>query len=1124
MHKRIIALCLALCLIFAAVPAHAGAATTQTVSANQVSVNAGNSVTLTVTAENFVDVASLDLFIYYDAAALTVTGTYNGYMLSGTQADVNTATPGEVKLSAISLDGINGSGTLLQIYFQTNADYVGTYPIKVAVGDAYDTSLEATQILATDGSVTVKASQQQETFLVYTNTDRWSLQQEDVLTVRMTNGYSYQAFVSADFTVTYDPEIFALESAELDTALLTEGAIYSVNSSILGQVRISYASTEPVSTSNLLTVKLRVIADRDGTTTVTCQASNVYREDLTAYGPHSRSSTLTLNKLPEVIDYPDAFLETEKMFAGSQSTSVFILEAGTGIAAADFTVTYDPAVLRCVAVTKADASHGGMVIINDNFSEGKIRFSYVNTNTYAEQTPLVQITWEPLQSPDAHYEATLSGVGVVDAQQNPITLEYVTQTGCIHECVVTPPTCIADGYTTYTCHGCGDSYTVDPVPMLGHDIQTFEAKAPTCTEGGWSDGEGCIRCDYRLQGEVYPALGHDLVDHEAKEPTCTEIGWHAYQTCSRGDYSSYEALPALGHRVILEDIALVDPLTVDNSGETAFVVTDGTYYSNNHTSSSSSEFTVTALYDCTLNLIYGVSSEARYDKLFILLNGTQQDVISGEVSDKTLTLSLVAGDVVTVRYAKDGSVDRNEDRGWASLVYDHVLASAFVDAPAEDQEATCTDAIVCAYCQEMIKEALPHTWNEDGTTPKSCTTCGQTECDILGHSYATEGTAATCTEPGQLSHTCTVCGHAYTEEVAPLGHDLVDHDEKEPTCTEIGWDAYQTCSRCDYSSYAEIAPLGHRVIQETEVLVDPLTIENTGENAFVLEGGTYYSNNYMDGSSSSFSVIADYDCTLTLTYGVSSETYYDKFRIDLNGGVMDEISGEVSGSSMTLALAAGDIVTFSYTKDVSASNGEDRGWVALEYAYVSDYDAWDTPAEDQEPDCVNGVICAYCQTVVKEALGHSYETVVTDPTCTEGGYTTYTCTVCGESHIADEVEPLGHSWSAWEVTVPATCTEPGEEFCSCICGLTQTRQIPAGHSYENGKCTACGEFENEEAALRWAMDLSGDGEVTAFDSQILAEALAGIRTLTEERWTALGDLTPEDILDYVLGRYELPAN
>ena len=40
---------------------------------------------------------------------------------------------------------------------------------------------------------------------------------------------------------------------------------------------------------------------------------------------------------------------------------------------------------------------------------------------------------------------------------------------------------------------------------------------------------------------------------------------------------------------------------------------------------------------------------------------------------------------------------------------------------------------------------------------------------------------------------------------------------------------------------------------------------------------------------------------------------------------------------------------------------------------------------------------------------HSYTAVVTEPTCTEGGYTTYTCS-CGDSYVADETPALGHDW------------------------------------------------------------------------------------------------------------------
>ena len=50
---------------------------------------------------------------------------------------------------------------------------------------------------------------------------------------------------------------------------------------------------------------------------------------------------------------------------------------------------------------------------------------------------------------------------------------------------------------------------------------------------------------------------------------------------------------------------------------------------------------------------------------------------------------------------------------------------------------------------------------------------------------------------------------------------------------------------------------------------------------------------------------------------------------------------------------------------------------------------------------------------------HSYTSVVTAPTCTEGGYTTYTCE-CGDSYVADETEALGHDY------VDGVCSRCGD--------------------------------------------------------------------------------------------------
>ena len=82
--------------------------------------------------------------------------------------------------------------------------------------------------------------------------------------------------------------------------------------------------------------------------------------------------------------------------------------------------------------------------------------------------------------------------------------------------------------------------------------------------------------------------------------------------------------------------------------------------------------------------------------------------------------------------------------------------------------------------------------------------------------------------------------------------------------------------------------------------------------------------------------------------------------------------------------------------------------------------------------------------------GHEYETVVTEPTCTEEGYTTRTCKLCGKMWVDNFVEPLGHSFGDWTETKAPTCTQSGEEMRECkTCGHTEYRKIPAtGHDYD----------------------------------------------------------------------------
>ena len=418
--------------------------------------------------------------------------------------------------------------------------------------------------------------------------------------------------------------------------------------------------------------------------------------------------------------------------------------------------------------------------------------------------------------------------------------------------------------------------------------------------------------------------------------------------------------------------------------------------------------------------------------------------IAGQVNSST-----ACGDLC--RYAQTVVVPADVDNSWLPEAY----------AYREEPLSADGDIVIYSNCahdwqREVVLEMVP--CQTDGIDLLTCVSCGVEVINI------------------------TAC------------HEEIRHEAQAATCLELGWHAYQTCTRGDYSSYEEIPALGHRIIEEQLVLVDPLVVENSGDNAFVLEADTYYSNSHTANSSSEFSVTALYNCQLTLDYGVSSEQNYDKLSILLNGAEEAVISGEVTGQVLTLSLTAGDTVTVRYTKDGSVDQHEDRGWVSLQYKNVWAWINTDVPADTVEPDCENPVICEYCQQTVKEALGHSWQ----DATCTAPR----TCLNCGQI----EGEALGHSW------LEATCTAP--KTCQA-CGTTEGEAL--GHSYEDFLCTVCGYFD--EPGLILAMDLNTDGKVTAFDAQILAEANAGLRQLTEQQWTALGTLTRQDILNYILGKF-----
>ena len=127
------------------------------------------------------------------------------------------------------------------------------------------------------------------------------------------------------------------------------------------------------------------------------------------------------------------------------------------------------------------------------------------------------------------------------------------------------------------------------------------------------------------------------------------------------------------------------------------------------------------------------------------------------------------------------------------------------DSSCLKSAATCVSPPVyytnCAYCYRKGTDTYVHPWY--GPDPNNH--------DLVHH----DAKAPTCTEIGWDAYeTCQREGCTYTTkvEIPALKHKLVHHDAKAPTCTEIGWDEYDTCSRCDYTTKVELPALKHNLV------------------------------------------------------------------------------------------------------------------------------------------------------------------------------------------------------------------------------------------------------------------------------------------------------------------------
>ena len=366
------------------------------------------------------------------------------------------------------------------------------------------------------------------------------------------------------------------------------------------------------------------------------------------------------------------------------------------------------------------------------------------------------------------------------------------------------------------------------------------------------------------------------------------------------------------------------------------------------------------------------------------------------------------------------------------------------------------------------------TCTEAGFTTYTCA-CGDTyvadEVAALGHDIVTDAAVdATCTEAGLTAgEHCSRCDHKVAQtEVPALGHDMVTDTAKDATCTEAGQTAGEHCSRCDHKVGGEVIPaLGHSHNEDgiCSVCGDQIAVVPQVGKGYIfgmLQGKlnkVYYIKGGMDG----YYMATTTDPAQAL-YVFIEETEGGYHFFCMENGVKKYINMVVSGTHVNGQYASAPTTVYRIDEAsktlIAVVNGSDywfgtrndKTYTTMGPCAVSYKGFYGEFYFAHSHEFVDGK----CACGVELPHEHSYEAVVTAPTCTEEGYTTYTCE-CGDTYVDNKVDALGHTFvdgscacgaadpnyeahvHSYEAVVTApTCTATGYTTYTCACGDTYT--------------------------------------------------------------------------------------